>query len=543
MIDALTYNTKHLIGALVAGGVKYFVLSPGSRSTPVALLIAEYVKYHPNVKLYVDVDERSAGFFALGIAKATLSPVVLLGTSGTAITEYTPAVAEASVSEVPLIILSTDRPQELQYNGAPQTLPQQNIFGKLTKADLAFNLQETHQDITEYIDFATQKFVHLANTAPCGPVQFNLPLRKPLMPTLGNQDNVLVKQLSFSKPSQIKIEIPPIIAKRVLILAGPNVAESYSDDLLAFSQRYHVPVIADILSRVRTPETIHGIDYLLKFAQVTDELKPDLVIRFGKTPVSAKVLQWLKHANIETWHVDLNAGTDHSRHVSRAILMQPRDFLRQAKVVLSEEQQAFETNWQLINQKDKRLVHEMAIVSALDRAVSPKTAIFVANSMPIRDMDDFFTGINTQTIYANRGANGIDGVISTALGMGATTKQRSLLLTGDLTLFHDMNGLMMARNYQLPLDIIVIDNNGGGIFSFLPQAEATEYFETLFGTPLALDISKIASLYQLSYVLLKQPEDLQKVLNQPTDGTRIIVYPSDRAQNVRDHQKYIGESL
>ena len=209
----------------------------------------------------------------------------------------------------------------------------------------------------------------------------------------------------------------------------------------------------------------------------------------------------------------------------------------------SKEQQAFENNWQLINQRDKRLVREMAIVSALDRAVSPKTPIFVANSMPIRDMDDFFSGFNTQTIYANRGANGIDGVISTALGMSATTKQRSLLLTGDLTLFHDMNGLMMARNYQLPLDIIVIDNNGGGIFSFLPQAEATEYFETLFGTPLELDISKIASLYQLSYVLLKQPEDLQKVLNQPTDGTRIIVYPSNRAQNVRDHQKYIGESL
>ena len=168
--------------------------------------------------------------FALGIAKTLLEPVVLLGTSGTATAEYMPAVAEAYAANIPLVVLSTDRPQELQFNGAPQTIPQSNLFGQLTKQAVLIRLQDMHSDVTEYIDFIVQKVVNLSITAPRGPIQINLPLRKPLMPVLDRQDEVHVQRVVFDKQS-VQYRLPPITAKRLLILAGPNVLNSYDDSL------------------------------------------------------------------------------------------------------------------------------------------------------------------------------------------------------------------------------------------------------------------------------------------------------------------------
>ncbi|MDC2805439.1 2-succinyl-5-enolpyruvyl-6-hydroxy-3-cyclohexene-1-carboxylic-acid synthase [Leuconostoc suionicum] len=534
MTDTLTFNTKHLLQALFESGIRHFIMSPGSRSTPIALLLAEYAEQNNEIKLFVDVDERSAGFFALGIAKTLLEPVALLGTSGTAIAEYMPAVAEAYAANIPLVVLSTDRPQELQFNGAPQTIPQSNLFGQLTKQAVLIRLQDMHSDVTEYIDFMVQKVVNLSITAPCGPIQINLPLRKPLMPALARQDEVHVQRVVFEQQT-VQYHLSPITAKRLLILAGPNVLDSYDDSLKNFAIKNNVPVIADVLSQSRHTYTIHGIDVLLQAHKINADLKPDLVVRFGKTPVSARVLQWLKEEKILTWHVDEDAGVDHTRHIARAIKMSPNDFLENMHLTPSKNQIDFNQKW-LSLPKVIKARNEMNIITALDDAVPDDTHIFVANSMPIRDMDNFFTGNHTQRIYANRGANGIDGVISSALGMSAVVKQRSILLTGDLTLFHDMNGLMMAKNYQLPLDIIVINNNGGGIFSFLPQAGAPKYFEQLFGTPLNIDMKKIADLYDIDYHQLSVPEALSQILQTPSKTTRLIEYKSDRQRNRDDHR-------
>ncbi|WP_349515304.1 2-succinyl-5-enolpyruvyl-6-hydroxy-3-cyclohexene-1-carboxylic-acid synthase [Leuconostoc suionicum] len=534
MTDTLTFNTKHLLQALFESGIRHFIVSPGSRSTPIALLLAEYAEQNNEIKLFVDVDERSAGFFALGIAKTLLEPVALLGTSGTAIAEYMPAVVEAYAANIPLVVLSTDRPQELQFNGAPQTIPQSNLFGQLTKQAVLIRLQDVHSDVTEYIDFMVQKVVNLSITAPRGPIQINLPLRKPLMPVLARQDEVHVQRVVFDKQS-VQYRLPPITTKRLLILAGPNVLNSYDDSLKKFAIKNNVPVIADVLSQSRHTYTIHGIDVLLQAHKINADLKPDLVVRFGKTPVSARVLQWLKEENILTWHVDEDAGVDHTRHIARAIKMSPNDFLENMHLTLSKSQIDFNQKW-LSLPKVTKTRNEMNIITALDDAVPDDTHIFIANSMPIRDMDNFFTGNHTQRIYANRGANGIDGVISSALGMSAVVKKRSILLTGDLTLFHDMNGLMMAKNYQLPLDVIVINNNGGGIFSFLPQADAPKYFEQLFGTPLNIDMKKIADLYDIDYHQLSVPEALSQILQTPSKTTRLIEYKSDRQRNKDDHR-------
>lgn len=535
--ETLTKNTKHLLQALFQSGVRHFVVSPGSRSTPIALLLAEFAHQEDRLQLYVDVDERSAGFFALGIAKMIQEPVAVLGTSGTAITEYTAAVAEAAISHIPLIILSTDRPAELQQNGAPQTLSQQHLFGDMTKNYLEITLQDSHPDVTAYIDFMVQKQVHSSISAPRGPLQINLPLRKPLMPVLHEPTAVAVAPLVFETPTP-HFDPQQLAYERVVILAGPNEGADYQQALAQFSRANHVPVIADVLSRVRTPDTIYGIDALIKAGKLATVSPPDLVIRFGATPVSALVLQWLSQNNIPVWHVDEQAGTDHSRHLSRAIIQSPQDFLRQVTVA---NQPDFAAQWQALNHVPRQPIGELALPHVLDQVVAPQTPIFVANSMAIRDMDDVFTGQTTQRIYANRGANGIDGVVSTAMGMSSTTNQRSILLTGDLTLFHDMNGLMMARQYQLPIDIIVVNNDGGAIFSFLPQAAEPDYFELLFGTPLGLEIEKIAALYDMPFVALAAPDDLASVLGQPVKGPRMIAYTSDRQANVAAHRRFLGD--
>lgn len=535
-INALTKNTKHLISALYKSGVKNFVVSPGSRTTPVALLLAEYDRQNDDMNLYIDVDERSASFFALGIAKKQQEPVVLLGTSGTAITEYTSAVAEAYISHIPLIVLSTDRPAELQGNGAPQTLPQHQIFGEFTKNYVSFTLQDDHPDVTAYIDFMTQKLVHESKIAPCGPLQINLPLRKPLMPQLDDKQNIVVSSLTFAMPVKT-IDALELSQTRVLILAGPNEDGDYASELAEFSKQYHVPIIADVLSRVRTQETIYGIDALLKSNMIRPNYKPELVIRFGATPVSANVLQWLKSENIPVWYVGLTAGSDHSRHATRVFQISPTVFLSQITVTNNLE---FYQLWQDLNVKPRQVMGEASIASTLDAILPEHTTIFVANSMAIRDMDDIFTGKLTRSIYANRGANGIDGIVSTALGMSSTSSQRSVLLIGDLTLFHDMNGLMMAKQYQLPLDVIVINNNGGGIFSFLPQATAEYYFETLFGTPLNLDMTKVASLYDMPYIKINQAQDLKAIIATPIDGPRLIEFKSNRRSNVTAHHQLMG---
>lgn len=535
-INTLTKNTKHLLHALYQSGVRHFVVSPGSRTTPVALLLAEYTRQNKNIKLYIDVDERSAGFFALGIAKTLLEPVVLLGTSGTAITEYTSAVAEAHISHIPLIVLSTDRPEELQNNGAPQTIPQHQIFGALTKKFVVFTLQDEQPDVTSYIDFMTQKLVHEAGMAPRGPLQINLPLRKPLMPQLNESTKIFVPPLKFDVIAN-NMQPMQLSESRVVIIAGPNEGVDYQSELLNFSKKYHVPVIADVLSRTRQKETIYGIDALIKAESLTSVYQPDLVIRFGATPVSSRVLAWLKSENIPVWFVGENTVADHSRHVSRVLQLSPTSFLSQISINNNAE---FYQLWQNLNQKKRHITGEASIANVLDRVLPTQTAVFVANSMAIRDMDDVFTGQATQHIYANRGANGIDGIVSTALGMSSTSPKRSVLLTGDLTLFHDMNGLMMARQYHLPIDIIVINNNGGAIFSFLPQATATSYFDMLFGTPLNLNMSKIADLYELAYVKIKTADELEQTLKTPVIGPRLIEFQSNRSNNVEAHQQLMG---
>ena len=533
MNEILTRNIKHLLTSLVTQGVHDFVVSPGSRTTPFALLLAEMQVVRDDVRVTVDVDERSAAFFALGMAKAMHKPVALLATSGTATANYLPAIMEAHISHVPLIALTTDRPEELQEIGAPQTVNQANMYGDNTKAFSALQMQDDHTDVTAYIDYHVQQLVATATTAPAGPVQINLPLRKPLMPDLGEAwptvtEQVITVGTMRANEATVAMLANKLRDEKALLLVGPDETGWQAEKFATLAEHFQTPMLADVLSNVRPSDAaINGIDALLEAGALDDALVPDVAVRFGGTPVSVRVVAWLRDKQVQVIQVGVNhAGHDHSR--------QTRTTLAVDEMVLVDDLLATDTTAIATTE-----MSEVALPGVM-AAVPADSQVFIANSMPIRDMDNYFMPAENVHVMANRGANGIDGTVSSAFGMAMTGKPTTFL-TGDLTLFHDMNGLMMAHQANLAMTIVVVNNNGGGIFSFLPQAAAKDYFEPMFGTPLALSVEKIAALYDADYHLVTSQDDLRELLAQPATSLRLIEVQSTRAQNVAEHDAVLAK--
>lgn len=545
MNKTLTNNLKHLILALQAQGVEHFVISPGSRNTPLVLLLAEQ-----HVQFTMAVDERSAAFLGLGIAKSSHHPVALIATSGTATANYLPAIAEAQSFHVPLIVLTTDRPQELQNIGAPQTINQFNLYRDQVKETSNLNVQETNTDVTEYIDYKVQQLAHLSQTDPVGPIHINLPLRKPLLPDL-NQPWPKVPAQNFGElnvqlnQTTLTNLIQTLNHKKIMLAVGPTDQSWSQANFEALAKKLNAPIIADVLSQLRgTPHTITGMDALLAAQVATDELLPDVVLRFGGTPVSAKLLPWLKKHQIPVIQIGMNyLGQDHTRSAQTSYAVNETLFVQQ---LLNSDLVGQPTYWskvwqpmqqQLVDFNDQQLT---ALTIADELANLPSDSqLFLANSMTVRDFDQYFNPSHPIKVMANRGANGIDGTISTATGM-AFNGQPTWLVIGDLAFYHDMNGLLLAKQSSVDLTIIVNNNDGGGIFSFLPQANAP-YFEEMFGTPQHLAIDKIASLYDAEYLQLQNVVDLQKLVSQPWHGLRIIEIQTTRAKNIKVHQQRLQE--
>lgn len=546
----LTNNIKHLLGALTMQGVTRFVVSPGSRTTPIALLVAEMANLRDDVQVFVDVDERSAGFFALGMAKATGTPVALLATSGTATANYLPALVEATVSHVPLVVLTTDRPEELQAIGAPQTINQTNLYGSYAKDFASLSMQDAHEDVTAYIDYRVQSLVATSIAAPAGVVQINLPLRKPLMPDLGENWPTIKGHFTGKTTTEMSAQQVAAIqnllrSPKVAVLGGPSETSFFDGEIIkAFADKFAAPLWSDLLSDTRGLNgVINGIDAMLEAGVVSDEHIPDVVVRFGGTPVSAKVIAWLAENDVQVIQVGENfVGHDHSRQATLDVPVSITTFNKQLSANDTRDD-SFRVAWLQLSSRVNEAVAETAVnelkIPAGLTELSEGTPVFVANSMPIRDMDNYYVPTNRVRILANRGANGIDGTVSTAAGVIAATGRPGVLVTGDLTLFHDMNGLMMAKQYQLDMTIFVVNNNGGGIFSFLPQAAAKDYFEEMFGTPLDLSVEKIAALYDAKYTLVDDASELQALLTKPMNGLRLFEWRSDREQNVSDHRALI----
>ena len=540
-------------------GVRHAVFSPGSRSTTMAMLFKE----HEGFETYMNIDERSAGFMALGIAKAHKEPTVLVCTSGSAVAHYLPAILEAQYSGIPLIVLSADRPHTLLHVGAPQTVDQHKIFGTAVNyfEELAVP-QESHY-YTYPRQVARKAYMKAMDTKK-GPVHINVPLFEPLVPEL-SRNHFEAGRSSFKV---VKSNYSDIFAcgegnnlleryERILILAGPQIDVDEAETIRSFGEALQAPILADPLSNVRGCNTSDGVistyDALLAGQALWYELKPDCVIQFGQIVVSKRVQQMIaswtdvEYIEVNPTMDSMNPTGKTTMHVQASIDVFTHLYGK------NNNSDKYLKLWQRLEQEGKKQLStaidephcfEGRTIRELQEHIPEDGQVFVANSMTIRDFDYFwFSGESKAVLYGNRGVNGIDGTISTALGLAANGRP-TYLVTGDLSLFHDLNGLAVAKTHNLNLTIILHNNDGGGIFEYLPQ-KGTKHFDYLFSTSQGLDYSGAAKLYGCSYIKIYSPDELSSVLAKigRESGVHIIEIPTNREYSRELHKKYTKVSV
>jgi 2-succinyl-5-enolpyruvyl-6-hydroxy-3-cyclohexene-1-carboxylate synthase len=564
---ALTHYLATFIEGLVKAGIEDVVISPGSRSTPIAILMEE----HPTLKTWMNIDERSAAFFALGIAKADRKPVALLCTSGTAAANYFPAIVEATQSRVPLIVLTADRPHELRDVGAPQAINQIELYGKYSKWFVEMALPESTTNILHYAYSVASRAVSTSLSSPAGVVHLNFPLREPLLPNLEElQWNLTgIEKAVYSHAKQsLPEELIPILQeiqgkKKGLIICGPHDQEDFPDAVVALAECLGYPVVADPLSQVRSGThskemIIDCYDTILKSTKMFQTLKPEVIIRFGAMPVSKLLMQFIAQSDAPyQFIIDQDEGwRDPTFSGTHLVHMNEIDFCHHVSQMVEEVPQKSEylKKWQTANEVVKPILgsritdfhFEGDVVRHLVNQLDDDMSLFIGNSMPIRDVDTFFFVQDKQVrLFANRGANGIDGIISTALGVSTKVK-RLILLVGDLTFYHDLNGLLASKMHSLPITIVLVNNNGGGIFSFLPQSKEEKHFEQLFGTPIDLDYEKVVSMYDGQFSRVSSWAEFEDAVSSSFNSKHLSVIEvptTNRSQNVILHRQLWDEAV
>lgn len=552
--EQLTDFLRSAINGLLNRGVNQVVISPGSRSTPLALLLHQ----SEDIETFIGVDERSSAFLALGLSKASQQPVALLCTSGTAAANYYPAICEAMASHVPLIVLTTDRPHELRHVGAPQTMNQTDLFGEHTKAFIDMSLPDNTEVMLDYAFWQVARLTDVAMQLPKGPVQINFPLREPLLPDLERQpvpmpNLAVIAGEAILSDATISDICDQLQSKKGVIVVGGEKRLSAAAELVALADALQWPIIGDPLTNLVSCG--HVSDCIMShsdlFIPYVTQSKPEVVLRFGKLPISKEVMLWLDQLTLvdtPMYLVDELGGWEDQLKRSQVIIQASEQWFVQK--LLATTLVPTDTNW-LAEWKNwqkitKTVIAEHAIATDLTEPAVALTIhetmadfgqLFVSNSMAIRHLDRF-TSPREQAykIFGNRGVNGIDGVVSTAMGMALMNPNHSnLLLIGDLAMYHDMNGLMWAKHYSIPLTIVLVNNNGGGIFSYLSQQSLTEEdFEPLFGTPIDLDGRTMAQLYGADYQEATTVTELRDMLTlaNATPGFRVIEVKTSRPHNV-----------
>lgn len=539
--EALTTQVYTFASELYAYGVREVVISPGSRSTPLAIAF----EAHPNIKTWIHPDERSAAFFALGLIKGSDKPVAILCTSGTAAANYTPAIAESQISRIPLIVLTSDRPHELRSIGAPQAINQVNMFQNYVNYEFDMPIADNSTECLSTIHYQFQIASQYLYGSHKGPIHFNLPFRDPLTPDL-EATHLLTSHHKLIPRYQKTIDITDIkevlTRRKGMIIVG-DMQHQEIDQLLMYSTICDLPILADPLSKIRKyqhPNVIATYDLLFR-AGLNPQV--DFIIRVGKPVISKQTNQWLKASDafqiivqnndkIDAFPVEANVAYDISAN----------DFFRSVMNEKSVNRKSWITYWHDIERQARKEIRhyvasaddESGFVAQVLNKIPDNHALFVSNSMPIRDIDNLFIDQKID-IYANRGANGIDGVTSTALGM-AVHKDITLLI-GDLSFYHDMNGLLMSKLNDIKMNIILLNNDGGGIFSYLPQKNsASDYFERLFGTPTGINFEHAALMYDFNFIRLNNISDFAR-LSLSTISPTIYELQTSRQDNYQQHQK------
>lgn len=547
----------NIVASLYAAGVKKVVVSPGSRSTPLAYGFASTKEFD----MYRQVDERSAAFLALGLAKESAEPVVLVCTSGTAAANYFPAIVEAYYARLPLIVLTADRPHELREVGAPQAIAQASLYGHHVKWALDLPIPDDAQVTLPFVERHIARAVAVATQAPFGPVQVNVPFREPLLIEFTKQLPARTFTQHFgaevrpAKAACVFLKETVQATKQGFIIAGEMAQNTHTQAMWDFVRQAKWPVLVESLSHMRTnipddclPYVVEQYDAILKNDAFKAHMQPQTVIRFGAQPVSKPLMQFLtavKPANYIVIDEDpkfrdsLHVAT---HHIEAAI----GQWITTLDVQVTAEQQHYTILWQRANTIAARhrtayiaeQSDEGAMAGVLFKHLPEHSDLVAGSSMPIRDVDTFFEKTTRDIrIFCNRGTNGIDGVVSTAFGLQYASKRDTYLLIGDLSFLHDSNGLIASRYQPSDLTIVVMNNDGGGIFSYLAQSTVEEHYEQLFGTPTALGFEHLAAMYDAEYANVTTKEAFETVLETPKNkAIRIIEVMTDRAENVATHR-------
>lgn len=516
----MTSYLRHLIAGLKQGGVRQVVISPGSRSTPLALL----VKRESDLQYFVAVDERSAGFLALGLAKSSQQPVALLCTSGTAAANFYPAICEAEASNVPLVVLTSDRPPELRNIGAPQTMSQNQLYADHVKFFVELALPESTPLMLRYSFWQGFQLATRAMHDVKGVVHANIPLREPLLPDLTQNTPI---DLSLAQTSTQNLIAQGWFQKKGLIVLGSE--RSLVEAQLALTLANHLgwPIVGDPLSQLascdgETQNYVKQADVI--FEETRDLPEVEVILRFGKVPVTKNVMFYLRDSLAVQILVD--ETQQWPDYLYRSQYLVAESLTKVAKQILQstpKSDQPYLQAWQNLQKLASQSIdetseqfafHESQLAMILMKTLARGEQLFVANSNAIR-LVDRLSGVseNSLQIFGNRGVNGIDGILSTVAGLAMQTKARTYLLVGDLTLFHDMNGLQLLKSYHLPVTILLLNNNAGGIFSFLSQRSLTaDDFDPLFATPLDLDFAQVAKTYELAYQKVESEADFEQAI-------------------------------
>ena len=542
-------------------GLAYAVISPGSRSTPLTVALAG----HPGIEAIPVLDERSAGFFALGLARRTGRPVVLVCTSGTAAANYFPAVIEARESGVPLIILTADRPPEMRECSSGQTIDQVKLYGNYPRWQVELRVPDASENGLRCVRQTVAQAWRRALDPVAGPVHLNLPFRDPLEPTpveggancgfLRPPNGFFAHLSDLPAMTRTAVRLPDgFLHSRGVLIDGPGVVEdpeAHAAAILDLARRLRWPILADGVSPVRqysrkADPVVISYDRLLRDVRLRDHLKPECVISCGPLPTSKALRGWLAASNARMVFVDpgdrnLDPGHGRSIHLRG----------RATDILVPKWRKAGKGTWceSWVKAERAAALHlsrglaasdfpfEGGVIRTIGRCLRRGTAVFAASSMTIRNVEYFRPAGRGHRFACNRGANGIDGTLSTAIGL-AHGGRPTWLLTGDLALLHDANGFLTQSRFRGSLTILLINNGGGGIFEHLPIAAFEPPFEVFFATPQRVDFESLSAAHGIEYRrILSQAELEQAVRARPAPGIRLFEVRTNRKVDARKLKK------
>lgn len=561
-------------------GVQHVVIAPGSRSTPLTLAFAR----DEGFRAWLHLDERSAGYFALGLARQLREPVALVCTSGTAAANFMPAVVEAYLSRVPLVVLTADRPPELYDVGANQTIDQARMYGTHVKWATSMPIADGSEALLRQAAATAARAATTAAAAPAGPVHINVPFREPLLDggpplPLLEGEGLVVAAAEPARPSgDVLAQLIPMCLGRGIIVAGPEAYGLPAEAITDLARLLGWPVLADPLSglragRHRQGHVIEAYEALLRVPEFVAAARPEVVLRFGAMPTSKPLMQYMAGLHEATQVIVDVTGGWRDADASGAIYVRADAgaFCSHLGAAMARRRPTTGTGaaddpmrgaapppdrdwldlWTSANHATRLALREA--LDAIDEpfegrvpvelasALPAGSTLVVGNSMPVRDMDAFFPLVPRDVrVVGTRGASGIDGVVSTAAGAAAGGTGPVVLTIGDLSFFHDLNGLWALRRHGLSLTVVLVNNDGGGIFHFLPQAEAApDQFEAWFGTPHGLEFRGAVEMHGGRFETIEATRGWEPQLRAAIGrkGLTVLELRTERRRNVVLHRQ------